>query len=73
MKIAILVDLELSDKSGGHVKYWQRICESLRLINNEIDITIFYLGKKKESIFISEKIRYELIKPILPSNILKIL
>ena len=37
MKIAVLVDLELSDKSGGHVKYWQRICESLKLINNEID------------------------------------
>ena len=73
MKIAVLVDLELSDKSGGHVKYWQRICESLKPTNNEIDITIFYLGKKKESIFISERIRYELIKPILSSNILKIL
>ena len=29
-KIAILVDLELSKKAGGHVKYWQRIIKSLK-------------------------------------------
>ena len=29
-KIAILIDLELSEKSGGHVKFWQRIAGSLK-------------------------------------------
>ena len=28
-KVAILVDLELSRKSGGHVKFWERIYKSL--------------------------------------------
>ena len=30
MNIAILVDLELSENSGGHVKFWERICEIKR-------------------------------------------
>ena len=28
-KIAILIDLERNEKSGGHVKFWERISQSL--------------------------------------------
>ena len=28
-KIAILIDLESNEKSGGHVKFWERISQSL--------------------------------------------
>ena len=32
-KVAILVDLELSRKSGGNVKFWERIYKSLEKEN----------------------------------------
>ena len=47
-RIAILIDLELSNKSGGHVKFWEKICESLLEDNLEIKIDIFFLGKVKK-------------------------
>ena len=46
-RIAILIDLELSNKSGGHVKFWEKICESLVQDNLKIKIDVFFLGKVK--------------------------
>ena len=45
-KIAILVDLELKDNAGGHVKFWERISYSIKNLNHGVSITIFFLGKK---------------------------
>ena len=39
-RVAILIDLELSNKSGGHVKFWEKICESLLREKLEIKIPI---------------------------------
>jgi len=73
MNIAILVDLELTEKSGGHVKFWERICRSLRNKINNFSITIFFLGRKKENIKYSEKINFKILKPILSSRILRVI
>ena len=45
MKIAVLVDLKLSNHSGGHVKYWERLSEALTNLNHDLKLTIFFLGK----------------------------
>ena len=50
MKIAVLVDLELTEKSGGHVKYWLRISDSIKRSKLPFSITIFFLGQKKKDI-----------------------
>ncbi|PPR42412.1 MAG: hypothetical protein CFH30_00581, partial [Alphaproteobacteria bacterium MarineAlpha8_Bin1] len=44
-KVAILVDLELSPKSGGHVKFWENIFFSKEKQKN-CPIPFFFLGKK---------------------------
>ena len=45
-KIAILIDLELNQKSGGHVKFWERISNALK--NKKLNLVwIFFLGKEK--------------------------
>ena len=43
-KVAILVDLELSPKSGGHVKFWENICYSIK---NQKDCSITFFFRKK--------------------------
>ena len=71
-RIAILIDLELSNKSGGHVKFWEKICESLLEDNLEIKIDIFFLGKAKKKRKFNNFINFKIKKPILSSKILKI-
>ena len=71
MKVAVLVDLKLSKKSGGHVKYWERISKSLINQKNDIDLSIFFLGDDNKIISISENIRYIIQKPIFSSKILR--
>ena len=70
-RIAILIDLELSNKSGGHVKFWEKICESLLEDNLEIKIDIF-LGKVKKIRKFNNFINFKIKKPILSSKILRI-
>ena len=72
MKVAVLVDLFLSAKSGGHVKYWQRISESIEKKNHDLDLTVFFLGTEKKIISLRKNVRYSIVKPILSSKILKI-
>ena len=70
-KVAILVDLELTRKSGGHVKFWERICNSIREEKLDCNLEIFFLGKFKKIIQVSEKIKFRIHKPILSSRILR--
>ena len=46
-KIAILIDLERNEKSGGHVKFWERISESLAKKKLGIDLVFFFFWEKK--------------------------
>ena len=72
-RIAILIDLELSNKSGGHVKFWEKICESLLEDDLEIKIDIFFLGKVKKKRKFNNFINFKIKKPILSSKILRII
>ena len=45
-KIAILIDLESNEKSGGHVKFWERISQSLEKKKLSIDLVFFFWEKK---------------------------
>ena len=71
-RVAILIDLELSNKSGGHVKFWEKICESLLREKLEIKIDIFFLGKVKKKRKLNNFINFKINKPILSSKILKV-
>lgn len=72
-KIAILVDLELNDQSGGHVKFWERISQSLVKKKLNIDLVFFFLGKKKKTIKVSENINFHIYKPGFSSSNLSFL
>lgn len=71
-RVAILIDLELSNKSGGHVKFWEKICESLLREKLEIKMDIFFLGKVKKKRKLNNFINFKINKPILSSKILKV-
>ena len=70
-KIAILVDLELSKNAGGHVKFWEKICHSVRDRDQKFDITIFFLGKQYSKKVIGKHITFYTLKPLISSRLLK--
>ncbi len=70
-KIAILVDLELSEKAGGHVKFWERICNSIKDSYEDFHLVVIFLGKKPIKKKIGKNIDFWTIKPILSSKILR--
>ena len=72
-KIAILIDLESNEKSGGHVKFWERISQSLEKRKLNIDLVFFFLGKKREIIKVSENINFNIYKPGFSSSNLSFL
>ena len=62
-KIAILIDLERNEKSGGHVKFWERISQSLVKKKLNVNLVLFFLGKESKIIKISESIKFHIYKP----------
>ena len=72
-KIAILIDLESNEKSGGHVKFWERISQSLEKKKLNIDLVFFFLGKKRKIIKVSENINFNIYKPSFSSSNLSFL
>jgi len=70
-KVAILVDLELSRTSGGHVKFWERIYKSLEKENLDCCMELFFLGKKKDRKVVNKFISLNTIKPIISSSFLR--
>ena len=71
IKVAVLVDLFLKKSAGGHVKYWQRISESLSFLVTDCHLTIFFLGFKNEKKIINDNVNFITIKPVLSSKVLK--
>ena len=72
-KIAILIDLERNEKSGGHVKFWEKISQSLVKKKLNFDLVFFFLGKEKKIIKVSENINFHIYKPVFPSANLRFL
>ena len=70
-KIAVLVDLELSNRAGGHVKYWQRISEIVLKEKMDFELTIFFLGKSSQKRKLSSHLFYMIKKPIFSSKYLR--
>ena len=70
-RIAILIDLEFTEKSGGHVKFWQRIYESIKNEKLNYKLEFFFLGKANKTKIINNFISLNFIKPVISSKILK--
>ena len=71
INVAVLVDLLLSQQAGGHVKYWQRISESIAFLKIDYHLTIFFLGLKNKKTKVNKNVNYVTIKPVFSSGMLK--
>ncbi len=67
----MLVDLALTDDSGGHVKCWQRLAEAAADHAadhaDRLDLTVHFSGPAPARIELSRSVRYVLLPPVFSS------
>ena len=69
--IAILVDLELTTSSGGHVKFWERASYSIKNSCKKFHFSLFFLGDSFKKKKIGKNVTFYTLKPIISSKVLK--
>lgn len=62
--VGVLVDLELSEDAGGHVKCWQRLAEASVGLDDAVDLTVYFLGDERV-LPLGANVRYETLPPRL--------
>jgi glycosyltransferase involved in cell wall biosynthesis len=66
--IAVLVDLELRREAGGHVKSWERFASAAVEYPDRLDLTLHFLGPKREVCEIAPNVRIALHRPLLSTR-----
>jgi glycosyltransferase involved in cell wall biosynthesis len=68
IKVAVLVDLLLSDSAGGHVKFWQRAAAGATRLGEQVDLTVHFAGEADEIRALAPHIRFMLHRPIFSTR-----
>lgn len=65
--VGVMVDLFWEPDAGGHVKCWERFAEAA-IDEPQLDLTIFFLGERREVITLARNVRYMTRRPLLDTN-----
>ena len=67
LSVAVLVDLEWSDKAGGHVKCWERVARAAATGQTPVDLTLHVQGRQYRRIDLGPSVRVVTHRPLLSS------
>ena len=67
LNVGVVVDLFWEPEAGGHVKCWERFAEAA-VGEPGLDLTIYFLGEKREVITLAPNVRYMTRRPLLDTN-----
>lgn len=67
LSVGVVVDLFLEPEAGGHVKCWERFAEAA-VGRDDLTLTVYFLGKKREIIPIGPNVCYVTRRPLLDTN-----
>jgi glycosyltransferase involved in cell wall biosynthesis len=67
LSVGVVVDLFLEPEAGGHVKCWERFAEAA-VGRDDLALTVYFLGKKREIIPIGPNVCYVTRRPLLDTN-----
>lgn len=73
IRIAALVDLPRTERSGGHVKYWERLAEAAALETDAaFDLTVYFSGDRPDE-SLGPHVRLRCLPPVFSTARLKFL
>jgi glycosyltransferase involved in cell wall biosynthesis len=67
IRVAVLVDLPRSPKSGGQVKCWERWAHALAKNNLPLNLTVYFSGNAPDEI-LSPKVRFRHLPPVFSTT-----
>jgi glycosyltransferase involved in cell wall biosynthesis len=65
LRVGALVDLELNEHAGGHVKCWERLAAAATGLDDGLDLTVHFAGRRHEHRSISPNVRFVIHRPVL--------
>ncbi|WP_231833769.1 glycosyltransferase [Thermosynechococcus vestitus] len=73
LSVAVFICLEWQPHAGGHVKCWERFAEAASHYPERIDLTIYFLGAKHQTLEVAANVRYQLLPPQFSTHSLEIM
>lgn len=61
LSVGVLVTLHWNERAGGHVKCWERFAEAARDFDDELDLTIYFLGDEENTHTLSGNVRFRIL------------
>jgi glycosyltransferase involved in cell wall biosynthesis len=71
ISVAVLVDLDRTAVSGGHVKSWERLAEAADAVRAQLDLTVYVLGARRHVDEITANARFVALRPVLGTRTLQ--
>jgi glycosyltransferase involved in cell wall biosynthesis len=68
LRVGVLVDLALRAQSGGHVKCWERFGEAALAFQGSLDLTLHFIGERREIRVLGPNLRYVLEPPVFSTG-----
>lgn len=65
LSVAVLVDLDRTAVSGGHVKSWERLAEAAGGLRSDLDLTVYVLGSRPGVERLGPNARFMALRPVL--------
>ena len=72
LRVAALIDLPRSSKSGGHVKCWERLAYAAAHSDLPLDLTVYFSGRETSEI-LGPRARIKQLPPVFSTSQLKFL
>ncbi|WNC31343.1 MULTISPECIES: glycosyltransferase [unclassified Thermosynechococcus] len=73
LSVAVFICLEWQPNAGGHVKCWERFAEAASHYPDCVDLTIYFLGAKQQTLEVAANVRYQLLPPQFSTHSLEIM
>ncbi len=70
LKVGVLIDLEWSQRAGGHVKSWERLAEAATRLPDLVDLTIHLQGRAGRVRPLADNVRFATHRPMFSTAML---
>jgi glycosyltransferase involved in cell wall biosynthesis len=68
LSVSVLIDLEWSPRSGGHVLCWKHLAEAAARRADGVDLTIHVQGERPDVMELSSNVRFVTHRPVFSSS-----
>lgn len=65
LSVGVFIDLRWRAAAGGHVKCWERFAQGAIGLEQQLDLTLYFLGDSEAEMTLAKNVRYRFLPPRL--------